>query len=216
MADSKVLYTPGKGLRHLERGLWAALGLLGHRPRTWRDVWHCLAPRGPRPRCSRSPGMPTTTCRRPWIATPRRSSRWSSLAGRAGRGRRAAAGRAEPGDLRGGVQRTGRAARLEGDRPVAPDARPGRPNDRAAAARADLVDLRQARRAESLWAAAGRTFSRVADRDPRRRARSEASIASARPSGASRSAFARRPSRACRPRWPRWPRSISASWPCGP
>ena len=52
MADSKVLYTPGKGLRHLERGLWAALGLLDHRPRTWRDVWHALAPEalgGPMP-----------------------------------------------------------------------------------------------------------------------------------------------------------------------
>jgi hypothetical protein len=44
MADSKRLYTPGKGLRHLERGLWAALGLLDHRPRTWCDVWRALAP----------------------------------------------------------------------------------------------------------------------------------------------------------------------------
>jgi hypothetical protein len=44
MADSKVLYSSGKGLRHLERGLWAALGLLDHRPRTWREVWHALAP----------------------------------------------------------------------------------------------------------------------------------------------------------------------------
>ncbi len=44
MADSKRLYTPGKGLRHLERGLWAALGLLRCRPRTWRDVWQALAP----------------------------------------------------------------------------------------------------------------------------------------------------------------------------
>ena len=44
MADSKMLYAPGKGLRHLERGLWAALGLLGHCPKTWRDVWRTLAP----------------------------------------------------------------------------------------------------------------------------------------------------------------------------
>ena len=44
MADSKKLYSPGVGLRHLERGLWPALGLLGHRPRTWRDVWLALAP----------------------------------------------------------------------------------------------------------------------------------------------------------------------------
>jgi hypothetical protein len=44
MADSKTLYSPEKGLRHLERGLWAAFGLLDRRPRTWRDVWHVLAP----------------------------------------------------------------------------------------------------------------------------------------------------------------------------
>jgi hypothetical protein len=44
MADSKKLYTPDKGLRHLERGLWAALGLCNHRPQKWRDVWLALAP----------------------------------------------------------------------------------------------------------------------------------------------------------------------------
>jgi ribonuclease HII len=57
MADSKVLYRavvgmcgchtrppPGKGLRHLERGLWAALALLGKQPQTWSDVWVALAP----------------------------------------------------------------------------------------------------------------------------------------------------------------------------
>jgi hypothetical protein len=44
MADSKRLYTPDIGLRHLERGLWAALGLLGCCPRTWRDLWRALAP----------------------------------------------------------------------------------------------------------------------------------------------------------------------------
>ena len=44
MADSKKLYTSASGLRHLERGLWAALGLLDHRPRSWRDVWQALAP----------------------------------------------------------------------------------------------------------------------------------------------------------------------------
>jgi hypothetical protein len=47
MADSKRLYKPGsqpgKGLRHLERGLFAALALVGHRPRTWRAVWQVLA-----------------------------------------------------------------------------------------------------------------------------------------------------------------------------
>jgi hypothetical protein len=44
MADSKKLYSPDKGLRHLERGLWAAFGLLGNCPRTWREVWQTLAP----------------------------------------------------------------------------------------------------------------------------------------------------------------------------
>ena len=44
MADSKSLYAAGKGLGRLERGLWAALGLLDYCPRTWRDVWRSLAP----------------------------------------------------------------------------------------------------------------------------------------------------------------------------
>ncbi len=44
MADSKKLYASGKGLRHLERGLWTALGLLDACPRSWRDVWAALAP----------------------------------------------------------------------------------------------------------------------------------------------------------------------------
>jgi hypothetical protein len=44
IADSKELYSSGKGLRHLERGLWAALGLLDHRPQRWRDLWHAVAP----------------------------------------------------------------------------------------------------------------------------------------------------------------------------
>ena len=44
MADSKTLYSPATGLGRLERGLWAALGLLQHRPRTWRSVWQAVAP----------------------------------------------------------------------------------------------------------------------------------------------------------------------------
>lgn len=44
MADSKALYRPGKGLRHLERGLWAAMALLGRQPESWAEVWHALAP----------------------------------------------------------------------------------------------------------------------------------------------------------------------------
>ncbi|MEE8451656.1 MAG: hypothetical protein V3R99_07060 [Thermoguttaceae bacterium] len=44
IADSKVLYKPRQGLRHLERGLWAALTVLDRRPNTWLDVWKSLAP----------------------------------------------------------------------------------------------------------------------------------------------------------------------------
>ncbi len=44
MADSKVLYSPTKGLGHLERGVFAGLGLLGFQPRTWREIWRSMAP----------------------------------------------------------------------------------------------------------------------------------------------------------------------------
>ncbi len=44
MADSKTLYQAGKGLRLLERGLWAAFALWGHWPRTCTEVWELLAP----------------------------------------------------------------------------------------------------------------------------------------------------------------------------
>ncbi|HYW79767.1 MAG TPA: hypothetical protein VE890_09335 [Thermoguttaceae bacterium] len=44
MADSKVLYKPKQGLRHLERGLWAAMAVLDRRPNAWLDVWQSLAP----------------------------------------------------------------------------------------------------------------------------------------------------------------------------
>jgi hypothetical protein len=44
MADSKRLYQSGKGLRLLERGLWAAFALLGRSPRTCSEVWELLAP----------------------------------------------------------------------------------------------------------------------------------------------------------------------------
>ncbi len=44
VADSKLLYQPGKGLRHLERGVLAALATLGRRPATWRETWSALSP----------------------------------------------------------------------------------------------------------------------------------------------------------------------------
>ena len=42
ITDSKVLYQSGKGLHLLERGLWAAWSLLGHRPTTCAEVWSLL------------------------------------------------------------------------------------------------------------------------------------------------------------------------------
>ena len=47
LGDSKVLYQSGKGLQYLEYGLWAAMGLLGLRPTSWREVWESLAPNSP-------------------------------------------------------------------------------------------------------------------------------------------------------------------------
>ncbi|MCE5302012.1 MAG: hypothetical protein LLF97_02755 [Planctomycetaceae bacterium] len=44
MGDSKQLYAAGKGLQHLERGLWAALGLLNACPKTWPTLWQTFAP----------------------------------------------------------------------------------------------------------------------------------------------------------------------------
>jgi hypothetical protein len=44
IADSKVLYQAGTGLRHLERGLWVALAVLGRQANTWREMWQALAP----------------------------------------------------------------------------------------------------------------------------------------------------------------------------
>jgi len=44
MADSKILYQPGKGLRHLERGLWVAMSLVDQDPDSWSEIWHALAP----------------------------------------------------------------------------------------------------------------------------------------------------------------------------
>jgi len=42
MADSKALYKPGTGLRHLERGLFTALALLGREPKSWRGTFSAL------------------------------------------------------------------------------------------------------------------------------------------------------------------------------
>lgn len=43
IGDSKALYQPTAGLRHLERGVLAALAVLRRRPTTWREAWHSLA-----------------------------------------------------------------------------------------------------------------------------------------------------------------------------
>lgn len=44
VADSKLLYSQGKGLKNLERGLFAALASLGRRPRDWTSLWAALDP----------------------------------------------------------------------------------------------------------------------------------------------------------------------------
>ncbi len=51
IADSKVLYQSQKGLKLLERGLWAAWGLLGQRPAVCGDVWKLLTGPDAGPRC---------------------------------------------------------------------------------------------------------------------------------------------------------------------
>ena len=43
-ADSKALYSPGQGLGTLERGVLAALDLVGGCPTDWRGVWQALDP----------------------------------------------------------------------------------------------------------------------------------------------------------------------------
>jgi len=44
VADSKKLYSPSKGLQHLERGLWAALNTLGRTADNWSGLFNALAP----------------------------------------------------------------------------------------------------------------------------------------------------------------------------
>ena len=44
IADSKVLYTSGSGLGHLERALLAALATLGRKVDDWADIWTAVAP----------------------------------------------------------------------------------------------------------------------------------------------------------------------------
>ena len=51
IADSKVLYQSGKGLKLLERGLWAAWSLIDRRPAVCGDVWELLAGPDAGPRC---------------------------------------------------------------------------------------------------------------------------------------------------------------------
>jgi len=42
IGDSKRLYQSGGGLRHLERGLLAVLGLVDRRPASWQQAWDAL------------------------------------------------------------------------------------------------------------------------------------------------------------------------------
>jgi hypothetical protein len=43
LADSKLVYNPGKGLSSLERTVLAALGMCGHSPTRFRELWSWLA-----------------------------------------------------------------------------------------------------------------------------------------------------------------------------
>ena len=45
-ADSKAIYSPDIGLGVLERGVLAALHLLGPCPADWRSLWQLLDPAG--------------------------------------------------------------------------------------------------------------------------------------------------------------------------
>ena len=51
IADSKALYQSGKGLKLLERGLWAAWTLIDQCPAVCGDVWKLLAAHAGGPRC---------------------------------------------------------------------------------------------------------------------------------------------------------------------
>ena len=51
IADSKLLYQSGKGLKLLERGLWAAWHLIDRQPALCGDVWRLLTGDDDRPRC---------------------------------------------------------------------------------------------------------------------------------------------------------------------
>ncbi len=51
IADSKVLYQSGKGLKLLERGLWAAWSLIDQRPAACGEVWRRLTGPDAGPRC---------------------------------------------------------------------------------------------------------------------------------------------------------------------
>ncbi|MEK6236556.1 MAG: hypothetical protein N2C14_17755, partial [Planctomycetales bacterium] len=44
LADSKLVYQPNRGLKLLERGVWASLSQMGIEPTAWNDLWSRLAP----------------------------------------------------------------------------------------------------------------------------------------------------------------------------
>jgi len=44
ICDSKQAYQSGQGLKHLERGVWAALRAMDQMPRCWSELWETLAP----------------------------------------------------------------------------------------------------------------------------------------------------------------------------
>ena len=82
IGDSKALYQSGKGLRLLERGLWAAFALLQRSPRTETEVWDLFGARRRRGPCDRGGLRPATKRRCPWRPTPRKCNRESPRSAR--------------------------------------------------------------------------------------------------------------------------------------
>ncbi len=214
MADSKVLYQSGGSLRNLERGLWAALGLLEFRPRTWRNVWHCLAP-------DALDDMPSI----PWYVNYDAPAPLDCDAE----------------EIESFVEALQMGLAAAGVRLVAVRSRAifaDRFNaliDRYGSKGTALSQQTLALAAQMVETLPRAPISLVCDKhggrnryapllaehfpewlvEIRGEGRREAPTASGRRSGAWRSVSARRPNRACRPRWLRWPPSISASWRCG-
>ena len=172
MADSKALYHSGGGLRLLERGLWAAFALLGHRPRTASGSLGAVGAgrrRGARPEagyCGDDLPLPLDADAGELDALGPRLQAAFSAAGVRLLGVRSRA--IFPRQFNDLLQECGSKGLLFRGRRW-----PGGRADRVLARRAGRRPLRQARRAGPLPAALDGMFSRTAGGDPRRGAAAE-------------------------------------------